>query len=79
MNGTTDILTVTDAAVRQLIKLMGESEKPVAALGLTEIARMAAMIQDHLLIKLAQIGHRPNNSCTLPSPATSRLISSRVL
>src|SRR5689334_18644068 len=43
------------------------------------ISRRLAVLQDHILIELAQIGHQANTSFTFWMPATKRSISARVL
>src|SRR5690606_19560812 len=52
----------------------------VGILGMPEVPRPLAVVQDHLLIKLAQlVQHQPNISCTLRSASTSASTSARVL
>ena len=44
-----------------------------------EIARVAVVIEDHLLVEIAHVHQRPNISVTLRMPATRASTSSRVL
>ena len=47
----------------------------VGVLDAAEIARTAAVVEDHLLVKLAQLVHRPKISATSSSASTSRSTS----
>src|SRR5262245_14641750 len=44
-----------------------------------EVARPLAVLEDQVVVQLAQVGHQPNTSLTLWSPRTRASISSRVL
>jgi hypothetical protein len=44
-----------------------------------EVARLAAVIEDHFLVELAQVRHQPNISVTRCSARTSASMSARVL
>src|SRR6266852_4397718 len=53
--------------------------RPVGPLELLEIAGLPVMVEDDLLVELAQLGHQRKISRTSWSPATSAPNSSRVL
>jgi hypothetical protein len=52
---------------------------PVGAVDLPEVAGVLVVIQDHLLVQLAQIRHQPLISPTRRSPAARASTSARVL